>query len=532
MVSAKKLTGINPLAYLGVEPETPPNLVIQPFAPTPADSQNNNIGTIWIVPGNGGIFMLTALIGNVATWIQIYPASFTPLQFFTDAGIAIPAANAIQVFGGTNMNTAGVGNTVTINLDNNITVNNLTAQGSVVFSGLAATGVLQADLAGIVSASAGTDGQLLIGATAGNPAWANLASSDSSITITNGANTIDLTTTAAAGIHTLDADAGSATGATVTIAGGSNMNTSAAAATVTVNLDNTVSISGSMTAGTGFSATTGNVQIVAGNLTLPDTTATTGGILLGATLFVSNFGTANTFIGGAGNTTTAASNSVGVGSGALSSITLAASDHNVAVGWTAGESLTTGANNTLIGSAAGASIITGDDNVLVGESAGSAYAGAETNNIIIGSSITGVLGESNVIRIGEQGSSTSCLIGGIFGVTTGGTGTAVFVDNTGLLGTIVSSRRFKENITQMGAISEDIYKLKPIMYSLKADATHRRQPGLIAEEVAEVMPSLVIYDDNEKPYSVRYESLPTLLLNEIQKLHKRIQALEDKAGGN
>lgn len=524
MVTAKKLTGINPLAYMGVEPSAPPQVVVQTFPPTPADVQNNNIGTIWIVAGSA-VYMLIALVGNTATWVQVYPNAFSGTnEFDTDAGIVFPVAGVVNVFGGTNINTSGAGNTITVNLNTDITVGNFEATGGVTFSGLGSNGVLQADIAGLISASAGTNGQVLIGATAGTPAWADITSTDLSVTITEGPNSIDLSV-AASGITTLDADVGSATGATVTIAGGSNINTSAAASTVTVNLDNTVSISGSMTAGTGFSATTGNVQIVAGNLTLPSTNAaTTEGIIQINGVFFMHSGNAtanaNSFMGGAGNPTTigAATANTGVGGTAIDSLTTGSS--NVAVGNNCLEDLTTGSQNVAIGVASGnAGLNTGSNNVFIGYGTAQSYTGAESNNILVGHNVDGTLGESNAIHIGNEGSHLTCQIAGIFGVTVGGTGIPVNVDNAGNLGTVVSSRRFKENIEDMGLASSDILKLRPVTYTLKSDKESRVQPGLIAEEVAEVMPGLVVYQDDQ-PFTVRYDQLPVLLLNEVKRLSR------------
>jgi hypothetical protein len=290
-----------------------------------------------------------------------------------------------------------------------------------------------------------------------------------------------------------------------------------------------------MTAGTGFSATTGDVQIVAGNLVLPDTTSLVGQITLGTTLWGSNFG-GNTFIGNAGNTTTATlGDAIGIGSGALAALGAPQSD-NIAIGNLAGAALVnsnenifiggqagnacTGGINVMIGQEAGLDVVSGSGNVLLGETAGSNYTGAESFNIVIGAGVNGTLGETRAIHIGDSGFWTSCSIGGIFGSTVdAGTGVPVVVDSTGLLGTVVSSRRFKENIEDMGLASSDILKLRPVTFTYIGDKSARAQPGLIAEEVEEVMPGLVIHQD-ERPFSVRYDHLPVLLLNEVKRLSK------------
>jgi len=532
MATGKKLTGINPLAYMGVEPTAPPQLVVQPFPPTPADVQNNNLGTIWIVQGSE-VWMLVALAGNTATWVQIYPAVGGTVQFDTDAGNAVPAFGVIDILGGTNINTAGAGNVVTINLDDSIVVNDFEATGNaVIFSGLGADGVLQIDGGGNVSASNGTDGQVLIAATAGSPSWANITSLDASVTITNGANSIDLSVAGGGGgITTLDGDVGSATGATVTIAGGSNIHTSAAVATVTVDLDDTVSISGKMTAGTGFEATTGNVDIDAGNLTLPDTNAglTAGIIFIDSVVFMhsGNAATnANSFLGGAGNPGTidpAATANTAVGGTALDSLTTGTL--NVAIGNNCIEDITTGSQNTAVGVACGnAGLDTGSNNTFLGYAAGSAYTGAESHNICIGHGVDGTLGESDVIRIGDT--QTATFVAGIFGATVGGTGIPVVVDNAGQLGTVVSSRRFKDNIEDMGALSNVIHNLRPVTFTMKGDKEKRRQLGLIAEEVERVLADLVVHNEGQT-LTVRYDQLPVLLLNELQIMHKALIQQEE-----
>ena len=117
---------------------------------------------------------------------------------------------------------------------------------------------------------------------------------------------------------------------------------------------------------------------------------------------------------------------------------------------------------------------------------------------------------------------------GVFGVTVGGTGIPVVVDNTGLLGTVVSSIRYKENIADMGSVSSPILTLRPVTFDLIGKSNPIKQVGLIAEEVYKIMPSLVVHNLDGQVESVKYHELPVLLLNEIQKALKRIDILEDK----
>jgi hypothetical protein len=145
--------------------------------------------------------------------------------------------------------------------------------------------------------------------------------------------------------------------------------------------------------------------------------------------------------------------------------------------------------------------------------------------VLINSS--GTAAESHVLRIGAgTGTSTQQLnkafISGIQGITV--TGTAVLVSSSDQLGIAVSSRKYKDNIEDMGDKSEALYKLRPTTFTYK-ESTETRY-GLIAEEVAEVFPNLVVYDKSGDPQTVMYHELPALLLNEIQKLKKEIDELK------
>lgn len=108
------------------------------------------------------------------------------------------------------------------------------------------------------------------------------------------------------------------------------------------------------------------------------------------------------------------------------------------------------------------------------------------------------------------------------------TGNAVLVDSSGNYGVATSSIRFKDNVRNMGDSSEFLMDLRPVTFNYKNDKFKRQKFGLIAEEVHEIAPHLVSYDDECNPYAVNYHELPAILLNEIQKLHKRIETLEEK----
>jgi hypothetical protein len=227
-----------------------------------------------------------------------------------------------------------------------------------------------------------------------------------------------------------------------------------------------------------------------------------------------------------------------LGQGALSSNTTA--DYNTAVGYEALFGNTGGFDNTAVGEDALTDTTTGGDNTAVGfdaleDNIGGSFnialgsdAGINlttgSNNIDIGNS--GVAGEGNSIRIGTQGTQTASYIAGISGESAVG-GDAVYVTSTGKLGTItaVSSQRFKDDIKAMGKDSAAILALRPVTFRYKKEINSSgiRQFGLVAEEVAKVAPELVKCDPDGKPYTVRYDAVNVMLLNEFLKEHRRAE---------
>ena len=183
-----------------------------------------------------------------------------------------------------------------------------------------------------------------------------------------------------------------------------------------------------------------------------------------------------------------------------------------------------GIRNTAIGWLALQFNTSGSDNIAIGVDAGTALT-TESQNIDIGND--GVAGENSTIRIGHGGLQTRTFITGIRGVTTGNNNAIpVLIDSVGQLGTLSSSRRFKKEIKPMDNTSEAILALKPVTFHYKTDATNTPQFGLIAEEVADVDPDLVVRDDNGEIYTVRYDQVNAMLLNEFLKEHRKVQELE------
>jgi len=242
------------------------------------------------------------------------------------------------------------------------------------------------------------------------------------------------------------------------------------------------------------------------------------------TLFSMVHASRNTAVGGAALfSDTNGEDNTAVGALALWSNTTG--NLNTAIGDNALVSNTVGFQNTAVGG--GGALFdnqTGNYNIALGYAAGTRTTGS--NNILIGD--TGLEGESNTIRIGGDGfggdPQTAAFIAGISGTAV--VGDAVVVDGNGQLGTVASSARFKKNIKPMDKTSEAILALKPVSFQYRSDSKGTPQFGLIAEEVAKVNPDLVVRNRNDEIYSVRYEAVNAMLLNEFLKEHRTVQDLK------
>jgi hypothetical protein len=180
--------------------------------------------------------------------------------------------------------------------------------------------------------------------------------------------------------------------------------------------------------------------------------------------------------------------------------------------------------NTANGAQALLNNTTGNNNIALGFSAGDNLTTGD-NNIDIGAE--GVADESNTIRVGAN--QRQIFIAGIRGATTANANAIpVLVDSAGQLGTLSSSRRFKKEIRPMDKTSEAIFALRPVAFYYKNDRTGTPQFGLIAEDVVEVNRDLVVRDDQGEIYTVRYEAVNAMLLNEFLKEHKKIEAQHSK----
>jgi hypothetical protein len=187
---------------------------------------------------------------------------------------------------------------------------------------------------------------------------------------------------------------------------------------------------------------------------------------------------------------------------------------NVASGQDAMLMNTGGGGNTALGYGALSSNTTGSSNTALGY-----YAGWNVSTAY------------NVISIGSLGGevNNSAWIGNVYGTTTqNGTVAPVVVSSDGQLGVVASSERFKKDIATMNKTSDDILSLRPVTFHYKTDAGETPQFGLIAEEVAKVNPALVLLGKDGKPFTVRYDAVNAMLLNEFLKEHRTVQELKNE----
>lgn len=222
---------------------------------------------------------------------------------------------------------------------------------------------------------------------------------------------------------------------------------------------------------------------------------------------------------------TTGSNNTATGASALG---VSTGSENTATGANALAGNTSGSENTAIGLDALSNNTTGTNNTAVGFVAGSNVT-VGSNNIHIGN--PGLSSDSGVIRIGSL-SQTSFFVTGVRGVTTGGDDAVpVVIDSGGQMGTVNSSRRFKEDIRDMGEASQGLMRLRPVTFRYQkpfADGSKPMQYGLIAEEVADVYPDLVAHSSDGQIETVKYQVLDSMLLNEVQRQQAEIQELEKR----
>ena len=264
-------------------------------------------------------------------------------------------------------------------------------------------------------------------------------------------------------------------------------------------------------AGALISNTFGSFNTATGAFALFSDTSSGGNTATGYNaLFANTTGTENTATG----IHALENNTVGMLNTATGTDALAGNatgNNNTATGGFALWDNTTGNNNTALGASALFNNMTGSNNIALGATAG-----------------TGVFTASNVICIGIPGANVndSLYVANVFETSIDPDNLPVYIDFTGRLGTQSSSRRFKDDITSMEKASEALLSLRPVTFHYKNDVKGTPQFGLIAEEVAKVNPALVVPDKEGKPYSVRYDQVNAMLLDEFLKEHRKVERLE------
>ena len=295
-----------------------------------------------------------------------------------------------------------------------------------------------------------------------------------------------------------------------------------------------------------FSNTTGNSNTGIGAGSLHSNATASRNTALGyVALYNNTTGNDNTAVGNAAlrNNTSFGSENTAVGSQALTN-NLSGGQANTAIGYQSLNSNTNGGGNTALGwqaltsnvngvanTAIGAGTLAnanGNENIALGDNAGVDLLEGN-NNIYIGNRGCCVFsGESDTIRIGDPTvPTTTTFVAGVHGASISN-GAAVYVNSDGQLGNTTSSARFKQDIQSMGQASETVLALRPVTFRHKSriDRSGTLQFGLVAEEVEKVNPDLVLHDKEGKPFSVRYDQVNAMLLNEFLKEHRKVQELE------
>jgi len=504
-----KRSGINSLAYCGVEATQPPQFEMHGRAPTANDYISFNVGTIWldisglsdspkVLPTNEQIYMLVSKNNRTATWVNFGGGDIQTLTG-DGGGVISPDANDnINVT--TGLATLNSGSTVS-------------------FKGDSGTNTIQLNVTDTNSnTTLGRDSGKL-GIAGANNTSLGFASSSSLTTSENnsslGSNSLQLLESGACNLA-----AGQGAGAAI--------------------------LSGANNIFLGQGSGTGYVAAESGNIVIGNSPCLVGetGIIRITHANASN--TDNIFIGHlSGNsayTLATATSNVAVGGGTFNSLTIGNGNsavgnnagaalqdgvNNALCGAQAGDTLISGSQNTMIGYLAGSGCTTGDNNVYLGQSAGATVGTTGSNNIMI--SDPGVAGDNFTLRVGLGSQPLQkSFIGGIRDIATEEEGAIpVLIAPDGQLGTTSSSIRYKENIEDMGDSSSIIMELRPVTFNFKK---HPDVPawGLIAEEVAEIFPQLAVYNKDGSVETVKYHEIAVLLLNELQKMSKRLAVLEKK----
>ena len=557
------LTSAQSLAYQGTNAASPSNVTVHYNAPTANFYQGFSMGDFWVhrispTSNQNELWVLMGVAGNVANWVLL-TGNMGPLLSLTgnSGGAVFPLAGNINVVGdGTTIQVVGNPgtHTLTISAMGTGTVSSLTTDdghivtptaGTIIVhgtNGITTTGTVGPNTvtvtaSGTVAQSFPTDSGTAVPSSGvlNIKAGVSTLNCGSSVEFTGSGNTVLLNVTDTNNNTIIGKSSGhaSVTGTNNTVIGSSSA-TSLTSGTYNVIIGEA--------SGTALTSEINNVLLnapgvatVSGLVSLNSKFRTVNSPFMHNWPGDSSSNGSNFFAGnGCGNFSLGNSDvqNTGFGQSALNAIAPGATSNTV-VGFEGLMLMTSGSLNTAIGCATGYSaggssgLLTGSENIIIGNLAGSSYTSSESNNICIGT--TGVVSESAVIRLGAfnggETLQTKCFIQGIRGTTTvNANAVAVLIDSAGQLGTVSSSIRYKENVQDMADESSPLMKLRPVIFNYKKQGL--KDYGLIAEEVAEIFPELVIFNDQGEPETVKYHILCSILLNEVQKLSKRIEKLE------
>ena len=510
--------------------------------------------TVPVAGVTAGYCSLPAIAQAVSVNVTLWPTPGTQVQWITlwPAGVSQPAASTINDYQGTMYNSA---NGITMYGINNAAIVPLGTGGAFDIYVTNATNLF-IDVNGYYAPIGDTNGDTMlgIGALQNNTGSNNTATGNDALA----ANTSGFYNTADGSGALVGNTTGTGNTASGVWALGSNTtgsnNTATGADALNANttgLQNTatgvealyVNSTGNGNTANGFEAlqanTVGGSNMAGGfealysNTTGSDNTASGANALYSNTTASGNTATGTSALyynsTGVGNTATGLSalqaNTTGNyntadGSQALTNNTGA---ENTGSGNSALVSNTTGSNNTAVGFDALFTNTTGSGNIAIGSGAGY-YLTTGDSNIDIGNG--GVAGDSGVTRIGN-GMQSATYISGIYGVNAGGN--AVYVTSSGQLSSASSSRRFKQDIRDMGDTTDVVMGLRPVRFRYKTQgADGGEQYGLIAEEVEEIAPQLVGRGLDGQIDSVHYEKVNAILLNQVQTLQRLVDAQKDQ----
>ena len=421
----------------------------------------------------------------------------------------------------------------------------------------------------------------------GTTGTGNFQAADSGISnvgyflMSNGAGALP-TWSATNAVEILAGDVGAATGATVSVIGDGVISTSGSGATLTISVGGATPMPVTK-GGIQQTSLTTYAPLCGGTTSTGALQQATTGISNSGYILTSNdagalpswqdktTGTLNTINGNSGSAAVTAAGVITVNfttnhgtprftaSGSTNQLAISDGNNNISLG--SGSYSSTGSQNIALGNLAlGASLTTTTKNVILGQSAYSSGASNPTNNVVIGkSAMSSGLNATFMVALGTSSGSSNntgsscvyfynvgaseshkCRIGSSTGTGSSQlnaafisgiqtiivTGVAMLVSSANQLGVASSSERFKTNIIDMADASSPILDSRPVTFKYISDTKKDNQYGLIAEELEALVPDLIIYGDDGLPMTIQYHNLCSLLLNEMQKLLKKIEILE------